>query len=284
MSEKNIGKKRRLTRAHWLILIGLIIITIMGISGILAPWIADKDPHAMTLENRLIGPSAEHWFGLDENGSDIFAKIIYGARVSLGVAWIVVMIGGTVGLIIGSIAGFYGRWIDQAIMRVVDMIYAFPGFLLALSLVAVLGPSVRNLIIALCLTSWTGFARLVRGEVLHLKEREHVQAARALGAGTLRTVIVHIWPNLIGLLIVQATFSMAATIIAESGLSFLGLGVPPSTPTWGSLLNSGRRVLSDAPHLSLIPGCAILLLVLGFNLFGDGLRDLLDPKQKVRGN
>ena len=271
-------------RAHWLILIGLTIILIIAFAGIFAPWITSQDPHKMSLPDQFAGPSWNHWFGLDENGSDIFSKIAYGARVSLGVAWTVVMIGGTIGLIVGSIAGFYGRWVDQGIMRIVDMIYAFPGFLLALSLVAVLGPSVRNLIIALCLTSWTGFARLVRGEVLHLKEREHVQAARALGAGTLRTVVVHIWPNLIGLLIVQATFAMAATIIAEAGLSFLGLGVPPSTPTWGSLLNSGRRVLSSAPHLSLIPGCAILLLVLGFNLFGDGLRDLLDPKQKVRGN
>lgn len=274
--------QKKIARSQYLIFFGVSIIVFMGLLGLLAPWLAQQDPHAMSLADRLAGPSSKHWFGLDENGSDVFAKIVYGARVSLGVAWLVVMISGTVGLIVGSIAGFYGRWADQVIMRIVDMIYAFPGFLLALALVAVLGPSVKNLIFALCLTSWTGFARLVRGEVLHLKEREHVQAARALGAGSLRTIVVHIWPNLIGLLIVQATFAMAATIISESGLSFLGLGVPPSTPTWGSLLNSGRRVLSDAPHLSLIPGAAILLLVLGFNLFGDGLRDLLDPKQKTR--
>jgi peptide/nickel transport system permease protein len=275
-------KRKKLYRSHWLIILGSLIVVSMALVGIFAPWIASQSPHDMSLSEQLAGPSWQHLFGLDENGSDVFAKVVYGARVSLGVAWLVVAISGTLGLVVGSLAGYYGKWIDQTIMRAVDMIYAFPGFLLALSLVAVLGPSVRNLIFALCITGWTGFARLVRGEVLHLKEREHVQAARALGAGSLRTIVVHIWPNLVGLLIVQATFAMAGTIIAESGLSFLGLGVPPSTPTWGSLLNSGRRVLSDAPHLSLIPGCAILLLVLGFNLFGDGLRDLLDPKQKSR--
>lgn len=275
-------KKFKMYRAHWLIAIGVVIIAVMAMIGLLAPWLANQDPHAMSLADRLAGPSWKHPFGLDENGSDVFSKVVYGARVSLGVAWIVVMISGSVGLIVGSLAGFFGKWVDQVVMRVVDMIYAFPGFLLALALVAVLGPSVKNLILALCLTSWTGFARLVRGEVLHLKERDSVQAAKALGAGVLRMIVIHIWPNLVGLLIVQATFAMAGTIIAESGLSFLGLGVPPSTPTWGSLLNSGRRVLSDAPHLSLFPGAAILLLVLGFNLFGDGLRDFLDPRQKSR--
>ena len=150
---------------------------------------------------------------------------------------------------------------------------------LALALVAVLGPSLKNLIIALCLTSWTGFARLVRGEVLHLKEREYVQSARAVGASHVRILVLHIWPNLLGLLIVQSTFAMAGTIISESGLSFLGLGVPPETPTWGSLLNSGRRVLIDAPHVSFSAGLAIMIVVLGFNLVGDGLRDLLDPRR-----
>ena len=164
-------------------------------------------------------------------------------------------------------------------MRITDMFYAFPGFLIALSLVAVLGPSVFNLILAMCVTSWTGFARLVRGEVLHLKEREHVQSARAVGAGTFRIVILHIWPNLISLVVIQSTFAMAGTIISESGLSFLGLGVPSHTPTWGALLNSGRRVMTEAPHISLAPGLAIVFLVLGFNLLGDGLRDYLDPRR-----
>jgi peptide/nickel transport system permease protein len=238
----------------------------------------------MSLADRLQGPTWSHPLGLDENGSDVFAKLVYGARVSLGVAWSVILVSCTVGLIFGSVAGYFGGWVEQVLMRLVDMVYAFPGFLLALALVAVLGPSLRNLIIALCLTSWTGFARLVRGEVLHLKEREYVQSARAVGASHVRILVLHIWPNLLGLLIVQSTFAMAGTIISESGLSFLGLGVPPETPTWGSLLNSGRRVLIDAPHVSFSAGLAIVIVVLGFNLVGDGLRDILDPRRGRNSN
>nr|HMN68433.1 ABC transporter permease [Bdellovibrionales bacterium] len=179
----------------------------------------------------------------------------------------------------GSWAGYRGGGAGHLLMRGVDVFYAFPGFLIALGFVAMLGPSFRNLIFALCFTSWTSFARLVRGEVLHLKHREHVQAARAIGAGGLRILARHIWPSLFALLLVQATFAMAATIIAESGLSFLGLGVPPDQDTWGGLLNSGRRILSEAPHVSFSAGAAIMLLVFGFNMFGDGLRDRLDPRR-----
>jgi peptide/nickel transport system permease protein len=161
------------------------------------------------------------------------------------------------------------------------MIYAFPGFLLALALVAALGPSVKNLIFAMSITGWAGVARLVRGEILHLKEKEYVQSARAIGNSTFRIITTHIWPNLIGVMTVQCTFAMAGTLIIESGLSFLGLGAPPTTPTWGMLLNSGRYYLVEAPHISIFPGLAILLLVLGFNLLGDGLREILDPKSKI---
>ena len=227
-------------------------------------------------------PSAEHPFGLDENGSDVMAKVVYGARVSLGVALAVVMISTILGVLIGSLAGYWGGAIDGFIMRFIDMIYAFPNFLLALALVAVLGPSIENVIIALCATGWAGYARLVRGEVLHLREREYVVAAKTLGASPARILSLHIWPNLVGPLVVNATFSMAGTIITESGLSFLGLGAPPTTPTWGALLNSGRKILIEAPHVSLFPGLAILILILGFNLFGDGLRDYLDPKKVSR--
>ena len=257
---------------------GCFILLLITLSALFAPLIAQHDSRAMSLPDRLESPSREHWLGRDENGGDVFAKLIFGARVSLGVAWCVVLISATLGLIIGSVAGYRGGWADQLLMRITDMFYAFPGFLIALALVAVLGPSVFNLILALCVTSWTGFARLVRGEVLHLKEREHVQSARAVGAGHLRIVTLHIWPNLISLVVVQSTFAMAGTIISEAGLSFLGLGVPSHTPTWGALLNSGRRVISEAPHISLAPGLAIVVLVLGFNLLGDGLRDYLDPR------
>ncbi len=262
--------------------IGLAIVLGMAAVAISAPWIAPRDPQGMSLPDLLRGPSTEHPMGLDENGGDVLSKVIYGSRISLGVAFSVVSISVLIGLIVGSWSGYAGGWTDHSIMRIVDMFYAFPGFLIALAFVAMLGPSLSNLIFALCFTSWTSFARLVRGEVLHLKEREHVQAAKAVGAGPVRITVVHIWPNLLSLLIVQATFAMAATIIAESGLSFLGLGVPPSIPTWGSLLSSGRRVLSEAPHVSFAPGLAIMLLVLGFNLLGDGLREALDPRRGSR--
>lgn len=258
---------------------GAILISIIALMALAAPWLAPYDPQSMTLSEHLQGPSAKHWMGQDENGTDVLSKVMFGARVSLGVAWSVVLVSVFIGLIIGSVAGYRGGWTDHAIMRVVDVFYAFPGFLIALAFVAMLGPSLFNLIFALSFTSWTGFARLVRGEVLHLREREHVQAARAVGAGSLRIVVTHIWPNLLSLLIVQATFAMAGTIIAESGLSFLGLGAPPTVPTWGALLSAGRRFLSEAPHLSFAPAVSILVLVLGFNLVGDGLRDVLDPRR-----
>jgi peptide/nickel transport system permease protein len=266
-------------RAYVLLLTGGGIVLFMSAVALFAPWLAPQDPELMTLSRHLEPPSLYHPFGLDENGADVLSRVIYGARVSLGVAAAVITISALCGLIIGSVAGYCGGRVERILMRVVDMVYAFPSFLLALALVASLGPSLRNLILALCLTSWTSFARLVRGEVLHLKEREYVQSARAVGASHLRILVVHIWPNLLALLIVQSTFAVAGTIIAESGLSFLGLGVPPMTPTWGALLNSGRRVLGEAPHISFAAGLAILTVVLAFNLLGDGLRELLDPRR-----
>lgn len=251
----------------------------MIVIALLAPLIAGIDPNFMSLANRYQGPSWNHWFGLDENGSDVFSKVVWGARVSLIVSLTVVAISTFIGLIVGSISGFYGGWIDGIIMRIIDMLYAFPNFLLALALVAVLGPSVQNVIIAMSITGWTGYARLIRGEFLHLKEKEYVISSISLGSSDPRIIIKHIWPNLVGPLVVQCSFAMAGTIIAESGLSFLGLGAPPTTPTWGALLNSGRKILSEAPHVSIFPGIAILILVLGFNLLGDGLRDYLDPKK-----
>lgn len=258
---------------------GLVIVSLFGFAALTAPWIAPFDPNAMSLPHGLEGPSFPHPFGRDENGADIFSRLIYGTRVSLGVALAVALVCGTIGLLVGSWAAYTGGWTDKVLMRIVDVFYAFPGFLIALALVAVLGPSLKNLIFAICLTSWASFARLVRGEVLHLKEREHVQSARAVGAGHWRILAFHIWPNLMSLLIIQATFAMASTILSESGLSFLGLGVPPGTPTWGALLNSGRSLLSEAPHISFSAGLAIMTLVCGFNLLGDGLRTLLDPRR-----
>ncbi len=261
------------------IISGTVIVLAIALVAVAAPYISPHDPSVMSLPDRLEPPSARHWLGLDENGSDILSKLIYGSRVSLVVAISVVSVSALIGLIIGSWAGYFGGWWEQIFMRITDIFYAFPGFLIALALVAVLGPSVSNLILAMSVTSWTSFARLVRGEVLHLKQREHVQSARAVGAGNLRIIIIHIWPNLLGLVLIQATFAMAGTIISESGLSFLGLGVPSNIPTWGSLLNSGRRVMTEAPMIALAPGIAIIVLVMGFNLLGDGLREHLDPRR-----
>ncbi|HEX4922764.1 MAG TPA: ABC transporter permease [Bdellovibrionales bacterium] len=262
-----------------LTIFGASLILIVALAGILAPALTSHDPYAMSLPQQFQPPSADHIFGLDQNGSDVFSRVVFGARISLSVAFIVVTISGLIGLLVGSAAGYFEGWIDTAFMRTIDMLHAFPGFLLAIAMVAVMGPSLQNLILAMCLTGWTGYARLVRGEVLHLKARDYVLAARATGAGPARLLVFHIWPNLVGALTVQATFGMAGTVLAESSLSFLGLGAPPTEPTWGSLLNAGRRALIEAPHLSFFPGLAIFILVLGFNLFGDGLRDLLDPKR-----
>lgn len=258
--------------------LGCLLIALTTFLALFAPQIAQHEPTAMDLSKRHEAPSGENWMGRDQNGADVFSQVVHGARVSLRVAFTVVLLSAAIGLIIGSVAGYIGGWTDNLIMRFLDMFYAFPGFLLALSLVAVLGPSIGNLIFAMCITGWTGFARLVRGEVLHLKNREYVTGALAAGAGPFRILTRHIWPNLLGILVVQMTFGMSGTIITESGLSFLGLGAPPTVPTWGQLLNSGRRILVEAPHVSLFPGLAILVLVLGFNLVGDGLRDWLNPR------
>ncbi len=278
MTTKQLSKKV-FNKRNTLIFVGGFIVFFILLVAIFAPWIATHDPNIMSLENRYQPPSAEHIFGLDQDGSDVFSKVVYGSRISFYVAISVVSICLIIGLIIGSLAGYIGGRVDQYFMRFVDMLYAFPGFLLAISLVAVLGPSVHNLILAMCATGWATYARLVRAEVLHLKSKEYVQSAKALGANPIRVVILHIWPNLVGPIVVQSSFAMAGTIISESSLSFLGLGAPPTTPTWGALLNAGRKILIEAPHVSVFPGLAIVLLVLGFNLFGDGLRDYLDPKK-----
>ena len=270
---------KRQSHKFVLIYIGGGIILMMFLLAVFAPLIALYDPNDMSLQNQFEPPSLQHPFGLDQNGADIFSQVVYGARVSFSVALLVVLICLIIGLLIGCLAGFFGGLVDQIFMRIIDMFCAFPGFLLAIALVAVLGPSLFNLILAMSLTGWASYARLIRGEFLHLKSKDYVIACKALGAGPLRQIVFHILPNLTGPLVVHSSFSMAGTIISESSLSFLGLGVPPTTPTWGSLLNAGRTVLVEAPYMSIFPGMAIVLLVLGFNLFGDGLRDLLDPQK-----
>lgn len=268
-------------KARWFLAVGTVILAGFILVAIFSAWFSDVDPNLMQLPLRYQTPSWSHPLGLDENGSDVFAKISHGASVSLTVCFFVVGFSLLIGLIIGSIAGGSGGKTDAVVMRVIDMVYAFPNILLALALISAMGPSLTNMIIAMTLSGWAGFARLVRGEVLHLKQKDYVQSNRAIGGGPIRTMVLHIWPNLLGILSVQATFAMAGTIVAESGLSFLGLGVPSTTPTWGALLNSGRQFLEEAPHISIAAGGAIFFLVLAFNLIGDGLRDLLDPKSSL---
>ncbi len=273
--------KTVLKKNNFFLITGAAIVILNFIISLTTPFLPLPSFKDYNFEQRYETPSLSSPFGRDENGADVMTLVFWGSRVSLTVAICVVSITTILGLIIGSIAGYFGGKIDFFIMRFIDMIYAFPGFLLALAMVAALGPSVRNLILAMSITGWAGVARLVRGEILHLKEKEYIQSAISVGNSAFRIITVHIWPNLIGVMTVQCTFAMAGTLIVESGLSFLGLGAPPTTPTWGMLLNSGRYYLVEAPHISIFPGLAILMLVLGFNLLGDGLREILDPKSRT---
>ena len=259
---------------------GSVIVVAIALSALLAPWIVPYDPSVQELPLRLEGPSPSHVFGLDELGRDILSRVLMGARVSLMVGFIVVGVSAVLGSAVGSIAGYYGAGIDQAISRVMDVLLAFPGILLAIALVAVLGPSLVNVVLALTVIGWVGYARLVRGQVLRAREFEYVVASRALGASTWRTLTRHVLPTALPAVTVQATLGMAGAILSEAALSFLGLGVQPPTPSWGTMINGGRVHLLDAPHLTVFPGLFLALVVLGFNFVGDGLRDRLDPRMQ----
>lgn len=261
-----------------MIRVGLVIVFIALLSATVGPILSPYDPAAQELSHRLESPSASHPFGRDELGRDILARILSGARISLLVGIAVVSVSSVVGMLLGSIAGYFGGRVDDAISRVVDVLMAFPGILLAIALVAVLGPSLTNVVLALSVIGWVGYARLVRGQALRAREFDFVQAARALGASPARIVLHHVLPTAFPAVVVQATLGMAGAIIAEASLSFLGLGVQPPTPSWGTMLDAGRSHLFDAPHLTIFPGLAIATLVLGFNFLGDGLRDRVDPK------
>jgi peptide/nickel transport system permease protein len=258
--------------------VGLAIILIAILAAVVGPSFSPYDPAAQELARRLEPPSLSHPFGLDELGRDILARLLSGARISLLVGLAVVSVSSTIGTLLGSVAGYFGGRVDDVISRLVDVLMAFPGILLAIALVAVLGPSLTNVVLALSVIGWVGYARLVRGQALRARELDFVQAARALGAGSARIVVRHILPTALPAVVVQATLGMAGAIIAEASLSFLGLGVQPPTPSWGTMLDAGRSHLFDSPHLTIFPGLAIALLVLGFNFLGDGLRDRVDPK------
>jgi peptide/nickel transport system permease protein len=261
--------------------IGLIVVAILFAVAIFAPHLA---PHSLTeqhLSARLQGPASDHVFGRDEFGRDLFSRMIYGARVSMRVGLTVVLVCALIGTIIGAVAGFYGGWVDRIVSSLIfNTFLAFPGILLAIVMVAFLGPSINNVILALCVIGWVSYARLIRGQVLKVKESDFISAARAIGVSDRQIILKHLLPNSIQPLIVQATLGMAGAVLAEAGLSFLGLGVQEPNPSWGKMLDSGRGYLTTAPHMVIFPGLAITLTVMAFNFVGDGLREWLDPRQK----
>ena len=285
MSTSAIPISRRISsnaRHNPLAAIGVVLVILLLLCAIFAPWIAPQDPAGINLPTRLSPPSRAHWFGTDELGRDILSRIIYGSRISMFVGGCVVLISLGLGLIVGSVAGYYGGSIDRFVNVVLmNAFLSFPGILLAIAFVAFRGPGIFNLVLALSLGGWVGYARLVRGQVLAAREREFVEAARAIGASDLRIIVRHILPNIIQPVIVQAAIGMAGAILAEATMSFLGLGVPPPTASWGTMLNDGRAHLFDAPHLVLFPAMAVMLAVLSFNFIGDALRDYLDPRSRI---
>jgi peptide/nickel transport system permease protein len=252
---------------------GAVIVGLAVLVAVIGPWVVPFDPSAQELALRLEGPGPVHWLGLDELGRDILARVVSGARVSLFVGLVVVSVSASIGAVMGSLAGYYGGIVDEIISRIIDILLAFPGLLLAIALVAVLGPSLTNVALALSLIGWVGYARVVRAQVLQAREFEYVASARAIGAATPRILIRHVLPAALPALIVQATLGMGGAILSEAALSFLGLGVQPPTPSWGAMLNYGRAHVFDAPHLTVFPGIAIALVVLGLNLLGDRLRE-----------
>lgn len=290
MTERQITKSHELSRSPghraWqqfrrnrLATIGLVIILALWGATLLAEYVAYHDPYEMNLENPFLPVgSRDHWLGTDNFGRDVFSRIVWGGRASLSVGIVVVGISATIGLILGVISGYYGGWIDTLIMRITDLFFAFPFFILAIGVIAALGPSLKNVMLVLGLVTWPEYARMVRAKTLALREEPFVESARAAGASDIRIMSVHVLPNCLGPVIVMATLGMANAILAAAGLSFLGMGVQPPEPEWGSMLNEARMYMRTAPHLIIVPGLVIMLAVLGLNFLGDGLRDALDPK------
>ncbi|MFC4455460.1 ABC transporter permease [Deinococcus sonorensis] len=272
---------RRFT-ANRLAVLGLIVVVVLTAMALLAPVIAPFDPARQDFSALLQRPGGGHLLGTDELGRDTLTRVMYGARISLSAGLVSVLLALIAGSLLGLLAGFVGGWLDEVIGRVIDALLAFPFLILAITLAAILGPSLQNTMLAIAIVTTPAFARVTRAQVLAQRELEYVQAAGALGAGRWRTLLRHILPNISGALIVQASLAIAEAVLAESTLSFLGLGVQPPTPSWGSMLNTARGYLQTAPWLALSPGVVIFLTVLAFNLLGDGLRDALDPRGRTR--
>lgn len=263
---------------HAMLLIGLVIVCGMSLAALLAPAIAPYHPDALHLNNILEPPSSRFWLGTDRLGRDVFSRLLYGGRVSLWVGFVAVGISISIGTTLGLISGYFRRWIDESIMRIVDIMLCFPSFFLILAVIAFLEPDLTNIMIVIGLTSWMGVTRLVRAETLSLREREFVDAARLAGSPTGKILFYHILPNALAPVLITATLGVAGAILVESSLSFLGLGVQPPTASWGNMLMEGKAVIESAPWLSVYPGLAILVTVLGYNLLGESLRDIFDPR------
>lgn len=275
-----ISSIRKAFRNNFALKAGVAATLFMLLLALLAPIIAPYDPADQFEGRDLEPPSREFLLGTDDLGRDVLSRILYGARVSLRVGLSVVFIAATTGIFLGAVAGYFGGFADTVIMRISDILLAFPGILLAIALVAVLGPSLTNVVFALSIVGWVGYARLVRGQVLKVRETEFVTAAEALGAKAPRVILRHVLPNVINPVIVMATLGLAGAILAEAALSFLGLGVQPPTPSWGSMLDSGRQYIGFRDHLTIFPGVAIMIAVMGLNFLGDGLIDAFDPKYR----
>jgi peptide/nickel transport system permease protein len=269
-------------RRQPLAVVGFLLLAVFVLCGLAAPWIAPANPASIDLAHRLQSPSLAHWAGTDELGRDTLARLLYGARISLAVSVTVVTVSLILGLAIGGLAGYIGGWIDTLLTTfAMNTFQALPGILLAIALAAFLGPGFLNLVLALAIGGWAGYARLVRAQVMATRDREYVDAARALGASGLRIFFRHILPNIVQPIMVQAAIGMAGVILAEATLSFLGLGIPAPAPSWGSMLNDARLHVFDSPHLVLFPALAVAGAVLGFNFLGDALRDQLDPRTRL---
>ncbi|WP_202077464.1 ABC transporter permease [Caldalkalibacillus salinus] len=270
---------RRLSKNKAALIGGYLIIFFIIVATV-GPYMMSYDPNEIEYSTKLLTPSSEHWFGTDHQGRDIFTRIVYGMKITLYVGFMSVIVGAIIGVPLGIFAGYYGGRIDAVIMRLMDILLAFPGILLALALVSVLGGSLNNVILAVGIFSVPAFSRIVRGSTLGVRKLEYIDAIRALGSSDLRIIFKHILPNILSPIIVQATLRVATAVLTASGLSFIGLGVQPPTPEWGAMLSVGRSYMFDYPHVAFYPGLAIVIVVLAFNIFGDGIRDALDPKTK----
>ncbi|HAQ32979.1 MAG: ABC transporter permease [Alphaproteobacteria bacterium] len=268
--------------ANPLTLAGIMVIVGLLVMAVAAPGMTSYDPLAQDLSQRLLPPSTAHWCGTDELGRDIFARIVYGARITLRIVLLVLAVVAPAGLLVGCAAGYLGGWVDAVLMRITDIFLAFPKLILALALVAALGPGLDNAVIAIALTAWPPFARIVRARTVSLREAEFVQAARLMGASRARIIVSHIVPLCLPPLVVRMTLEMSGIILTAAGLGFLGLGAQPPMPEWGAMISTGRAFLLDQWWVATMPGIAIFVVSLGFNLFGDGLRDVLDPKTETR--